>query len=511
MVSILLLLAAAASAVLADGQYRSRPDLSPPQLNVTVEAPDANGTEYVFVAPYGGSLAQPGAYIYRKNGDLIWSGIGYYAGFVGNFHRTTYNEQPVLQAFQGTIDNTHGEGWGYQVLLDQNYQHVATAKAANHRIPSIHEFNVIDGKTALVEVYTPTPWNLSAYGGNASQQWIGDGYFQEFDIATGDLIFEWNALDHIDPAESLISLASAAADSALTASTSWDFIHINSVDKDREGNYLVSSRHLSTIFKVNGTDGRILWRLSYSNPSTFTLPTGFAFGFQHHARWHAQSATKETATKETISFFDNSNAGTGLVYNNVSRALVVELDLHTKTATVLREAPAPYGISAASQGDAQFLDDGRVFVNWGSAGAMTEFDADDEVVYHAWIAEEGMSYRGFLGNWTGTPAEEPAIVAYLDGSAKRDALRVYVSWNGDTETVGWRFYGLGLGTGRNATTSGPVFLGQVERSSFETVLVTDRVGVAASTGRVYAVAVGKEGGVLGRTRAVRVQEWVALG
>lgn len=178
MASILLLLAAAASAVLADGQYRSRPDLSPPQLNVTVEAPDANGTEYVFVAPYGGSLAQPGAYIYRKNGDLIWSGIGYYAGFVGNFHRTTYNEQPVLQAFQGTIDNTHGEGWGYQVLLDQNYQHVATAKAANHRIPSIHEFNVIDGKTALVEVYTPTPWNLSAYGGNASQQWIGDGYFQ---------------------------------------------------------------------------------------------------------------------------------------------------------------------------------------------------------------------------------------------------------------------------------------------------------------------------------------------
>ncbi|PYI28154.1 arylsulfotransferase, partial [Aspergillus indologenus CBS 114.80] len=481
----------------ADGQYRSRPDLSPPTLNVTVEAPDANGTEYVFVAPYGASLAQPGAYIYRKNGDLVWSGIGYYAGFVGNFHRTTYHDQPVLQAFEGTIDSTHGEGWGYQVLLDQNYQPVATAKAANHRIPSIHEFNVIDGKTALVEVYTPTPWNLSAYGGNASQQWIGDGYFQEFDIATGDLIFEWNALDHIDPGESLIPLASAAADSGLTAATSWDFIHINSVDKDGDGNYLVSSRHLSTIFKVNGTDGRILWRLSSANPSTFTLPSTFEFGFQHHARWHYHSATKEI-----ISFFDNSNAGTGLVFNNVSRAVVVELDLRNHTATVLRAAPAPYGISAASQGDAQFLDDGRVFVNWGSAGAITEFDAQDAVVYHAWLADDGVSYRGFLGNWTGTPVEEPAIVAYRTSGP--DALRVYVSWNGDTETVGWRFYGLS----ERVNASAPVFLGQVERSSFETVLVSDRVGVVGETGRVYAVAVGKEGGVLGRTRAVRALEWV---
>ncbi|PYH47882.1 arylsulfotransferase family protein [Aspergillus saccharolyticus JOP 1030-1] len=448
--------------VVADGQYRSRPDLSPPKLNITVAAPNANGSEYVFLAPYGSALQQPGAYIYRKNGDLVWSGIGYYAGFVGNFHPTTYNGEPVLQAFEGTIDSSHGEGWGYQVLLNEHYEPVATAKAANHRVPSLHEFNVIAGKTALVEVYTPTPWNLSAYGGNASQQWIGDGYFQEFDIATGDLVFEWNALDHINPKDSLIHLASSTANTGLTSATSWDFIHINSVDKSpTQGHYLVSSRHLSTIFKINGTDGRIIWRLGGSN-STFTPSPPFSFGFQHHARWHYQSPTTEI-----ISFFDNSNDGAGQVYNNVSRALVVALDLPTQKATVVRTATAPYGISAASQGNAQLLADGRIFVNWGAAGAVTEFDAADRVAYHAWIeGEASMSYRGFVGNWTGRPKEEPAIVAYYQSAGSR--LRVYVSWNGDTETVGWRFYALGSSGNNGSDTRS---LGAVERSSFETVLV----------------------------------------
>lgn len=173
-----LLLAALSPLAIADGQYRSRPDLSPPKLNITIPAPDANGTEYVFLAPYSDDIQQSGAYIYRKNGDLIWSGIGYYAGFVANFHTTTYQGQTVLQAFQGTMDTSHGEGFGQQVILNQNYEHVVTAKAGNHRIPSIHEFNVIDGKTALVEVYLPTVANLSAYGGNSSQKWIGDGLFQ---------------------------------------------------------------------------------------------------------------------------------------------------------------------------------------------------------------------------------------------------------------------------------------------------------------------------------------------
>ncbi|PYH95518.1 hypothetical protein BO71DRAFT_377430 [Aspergillus ellipticus CBS 707.79] len=486
----LLLAAASLPFAAADGQYRSRPDLSPPLLNITVPVQDANGSEYVFIAPYSDYIQQSGAYIYRKNGDLIWSGIGYYAGFVANFHPTTYHNETVLQAFQGTMDTLHGEGFGQYVLLNQSYEHVATAKTGNHRIPSIHEFNVIDGETALVEIYLPTVTNLSAYGGNSSQQWIGNGLFQEFNIETGELIFEWNSLDHVDPADSLIKLNSSSVESGLNSIDTWDYIHLNSVDKDPEGNYLLSSRHFSTIFKINGTDGSIIWQLG-GNHSTFAY--NFTFGFQHDARWRDQ-----TATTETISFFDNSADGT-ITFNNVSRALFVELNHLDNTATIRRKATAPYAIQADSQGNVQALPNGKLFVNWGQAGAFTEFSADDRVIYHAWI-EDGVSYRGFLSNWTGTPYEVPAIAAYVEA---RNTTRLYVSWNGDTETKGWKFYQ--TADKKNRTQ----FLGEVARSSFETSLVWKGEGEASEV-RYYAEAVDAADRVLGRSEAVRATEFIRI-
>ncbi|PWY83373.1 hypothetical protein BO70DRAFT_313657 [Aspergillus heteromorphus CBS 117.55] len=486
----LLLAAACLPFATADGQYRSRPDISTPQLNITVPAPDANGTEYVFIAPYSDYIQQSGAYIYRKNGDLIWSGIGYYAGFVANFHTTTYHGETVLQAFQGTMDTLHGEGFGQYVLLNQNYEHVVTAKTGNHRIPSIHEFNVIDGKTALVEIYLPTVANLSAYGGNPSQQWIGNGLFQEFDIETGELVFEWNSLDHLDPADSLIKLNSSSAESGLNSTDTWDYVHLNSVDKDKEGNYLLSSRHFSTIFKINGSDGSIIWQLGGLH-STFTY--NFTFGFQHHARWHYESEQKEV-----ISFFDNSGDGT-ITFNNVSRALIVELDHTNNTATILRKATAPYGIQAASQGNVQLLSDANLFVNWGQAGAITQFNSDNEVIYHAFI-EEAVSYRGFLSNWTGTPYEDPAIAAYVDSS---NTTRLYVSWNGDTETRGWRFY-------QTASGNQTQYLGAVARTSFETTLLWESEEHPAKSGAYYAEAVDAENRVLGRTNPVTATEYIRI-
>lgn len=125
-----------------------------------------------------GDSERPGPYIYRKDGDLVWAGTGYYAGFVANFHPTTYHGKPVLQAFQGGMDRAHGEGYGHNVLLDQSYQHVITSTGSNHRVSSIHEFNVIGGETALIEVFYTTPVDLSAYGGNSSQVWLGNGIFQ---------------------------------------------------------------------------------------------------------------------------------------------------------------------------------------------------------------------------------------------------------------------------------------------------------------------------------------------
>ncbi|KAE8377965.1 ASST-domain-containing protein [Aspergillus bertholletiae] len=479
-----LLLAAAASVPFSstDEQYRSRPDLTVPKLNITVPAPDANGTEYVFVAPYADATQQPSAYIYRKDGDLVWSGVGYYAGFVANFHPTTYNGQTVLQAFQGSIDQNHGEGVGQHVLLDQSYEHVVTTKTGNYHIPSIHEFTVVNGETALVEVYRPTIADLTPYGGNSSQQWLGNGLFQEFDITTGELLFEWNSLDYLDPADSLNTLGSSAWNSGLSSAQTWDYVHINSIDKGNDGSYLVSSRHFSTIFKINGTDGSIIWQLG-GNRSTFTQD--FTFGFQHDARWQSQSGDIDV-----ISFFDNSGNGK-ITYNNVSRALFVQLNHTDNSATVVRKATAPYQLQATSQGNAQLLPNDNLFVNWGSARAFTEFGADNEVLYHAFI-EDGVSYRGFIANWTGTPSEPPALAAYVDAA---NTTRLYVSWNGDTETKVWRFYQAQGGRSNDELR----YLGEQSRSSFETIFIWESEVRPTHDVKFYAEAIDGNGDVLVRS------------
>lgn len=58
---------------------------------------------------------------------------------------------------------------------------------------------------------------------------------------------------------------------------------MNSVDKDSAGNYLISSRHFSTVFYVSPA-GDILWELNGRN-SSFQMGEGTEFHFQHDARW----------------------------------------------------------------------------------------------------------------------------------------------------------------------------------------------------------------------------------
>ena len=45
------------------------------------------------------------------------------------------------------------------------------------------------------------------------------------------------------------------------------------------------------------------------------------------------------------------------------------------------------------------------------------------------------NYRAYHYNWIGFPNKETAIVALDDGKE----TKIFVSWNGDTETIGWQF------------------------------------------------------------------------
>ncbi|KAM5344559.1 hypothetical protein ACJ41O_013094 [Fusarium nematophilum] len=487
--------------VAGDWQYRSRPDLTPPRLNITVPSKHGLVEEgFIFVAPYPGpdqGPVQPAAYIFRDDGDLVWSGLSFFAGGVANFRVDTWNGQQVLSAFQGQNAETIGRAYGYHSLLNSRYEVIKVVRGLSHKLTSAHEFHIVDGRTALAEIGSTLPIGLSRWGGTEGQDWIVSTGFQELDVETSRVLFEWESIDHVDPKYSIFPLSEGR-----NTSTAWDYFHLNSVEKDDQGNYIISARHTSAIYKINGTTGGIVWTLG-GLASSFKVDPETAFAYQHDARLLHRS---DDGNVEILSLFDNAASHDHHI-SPFSRGRIIQLNHETKTAKALHTYNAPDGISAQSQGNAQVLPNGNVFVNWGQAGAVTEFSQDGDVLFHAYVDSAPVgrlvqNYRGFRFNWTGIPSEEPAVVAIR--SKVGGAVGIYVSWNGDTETAIWRFYAKSISNPIEQRERRETLLGEVKRTGFETRLGVESADLDHSL--VFVEAVDVRGEVLRRSPAVVVSQ-----
>lgn len=282
-----------------------------------------------------------------------------------------------------------------------------------------------------------------------------------------------------------------------TSNTAWNHFHINSVDKDDEGHYLISARNYCAIFKINGTSGDIIWQLGgLYGRSTLDVAPSARFAFQHDARFLNRSAD---GAIEVISLHDNAAHTGGWGDDLFTNGKILQLNHTDGTASLLAKYPAPDELTAWSQGNVQVLPSGNVFANWGQAGAVTEFNAAGDVLFHAYldsapVGKQVQSYRGFRFEWHGTPSETPALVVIK--GAEGDHVDLYVSWNGDTETRSWRFWAQSKDGAR-------VLLGDVERRGFETHL---RLGSSRldRDAVVTAEAVGSQGETLVTTPLVAV-------
>lgn len=207
--------------VCADWQYRSRPDLAPPILNIT-KTPAENSTSpgNIFVAPFSGEKdvsfelpRQPAPYIFKDTGELIWSGFSYYSIWAANFQAGKLNGEDVLLSFEGSHNPKYGHGHGHVTFLNQNYEVIKEVRAGHHHIMDKHEFNIINKHTGLIQIYHPVRRFLGKYGATEEQQWIIDAKFQELNLTSGKVVFEWSSLKHISPHESVLPIYSGQAGS----------------------------------------------------------------------------------------------------------------------------------------------------------------------------------------------------------------------------------------------------------------------------------------------------------
>jgi Arylsulfotransferase (ASST) len=261
------------------------------------------------------------------------------------------------------------------------------------------------------------PADLSAYGGPAQGQLL-EGVVQEIDIATGAVVFEWHSAEHVPVSESYLPQTAGL----------WDYFHLNSIDVTDDDDILVSARHTSTVYKLDRASGDILWRLGGMN-SDFAMGDGTRFAYQHDARDHGNGL---------VSIFDDGAFNPVSAIEPASRAIRLQLDTSAMTAELAHADVNPRGVVSFAEGNVQLLDDGGVFVGWGTNPEMSEFDADGTLRYDAVLAGGGTSYRAFRAPWTGRPAGPPNLSAHpnADGSTQ-----LYVSWNGITDMSDWQIHG----------------------------------------------------------------------
>ena len=281
------------------------------------------------------------------------------------------------------------------------------------------------------------------------------------------MLFEWHSLDHVALSESHWPVPEDAAKEA------YDYVHLNSVGIDNDGDLLVSARHTWTGYKIDRQTGSVRWRLG-GKRSDFDFEDGAEFAYQHDIRRRADGA---------ITLFDNA-ASQAPQPGKRSRALALELDEGNRTASVADEWVHPDDLLSETQGNTQVLPDGNVFVGWGSQPAFSEFTADGKLVFDGRIAEGNDNYRAYRGSWTGRPATNPALA--IDGA------NVVVSWNGATGVARWELL---AGPRRSAVR--PV--ASAAKRGFETALP-----LPADARFVVARALGPRGRTLGESPAVPV-------
>lgn len=392
------------------------------------------------------------------------------------------------------VGTSRGEG----LILGSDYR-VMRGVHFNGTSPSvdIHEFTLIDnGAAAIMTQYRPVPADLSAYG-IPGIGYVYDPVFQEQRLWDGAILFEWRSSDHIGLEESNVTFFGG------TAQSPWDYFHINSIHKagDGSGDYLVSARHTSAIYKISGRDGSVKWRLGGSN-SDFTIApeASLKSGKEDLGRWfHFQHDAMLLYTEgddEIISLFDNGRTPQQVLDSPFSRGLVMRLDTQRRLATIEAEyftESRPQDSTLA--GSMRRLSNGNTLVGWGKTGCLTEYNRYSRPVFEACLLDEGRPalYRVHKSErWVGHPSGKPSIMSY---SKSRQMTAVYVSWNGATEIRSWRIFGSEGGRGPDIIWE-EILVGP--KSGFETLLGP----LPQFLHSVYAEALDSEGHVLGVSEAV---------
>ena len=186
----------------------------------------------------------------------------------------------------------------------------------------------------------------------------------------------------------------------------WDPYHLNSIQLQEDGSFVISLRNTWAAYKVDIATGRIEWLLG-GKRSSYTFGPGAEFQWQHNVMVHPGTPL--------VTVFDDhccriTPAGKP-VMTGPSRGLVLKLDPTTHTATLVDQYAHGATFDTEYMGDIEPLPGGNEFVGWGSARRFPEYTASGRMLLDAALPAPDVTYRVTLEPWVGLPLYPPSAAA----------------------------------------------------------------------------------------------------
>ncbi|HZY39045.1 MAG TPA: aryl-sulfate sulfotransferase [Mucilaginibacter sp.] len=227
---------------------------------------------------------------------------------------------------------------------------------------TIHHEILRNDKNQLVTLYVDKRvMDLSSIGGSKKDTVAGDGILVMDNKAKK--IWRWSVFDVLDPLKD-----------AKLLKIKKDWIHANSLNFDKDGNYIISFFNNGQIWKVDAHTGKVIWK--FGKGGTITMPAECDFTQAHAAHINAYG---------NLMFFDNG------VEKHQSGVFALKLDEKNKTSKLDLHIKLPKEVFNGRMGSAYMINDTSVLVCCSKRHIMVLADRKGTLL---WTMETAMpSYR----------------------------------------------------------------------------------------------------------------------
>lgn len=316
-------------------------------------------------------LTQPGSLvIINDKGNIVW-----YEPFMKGVKVSHWTDKGTILCIVGSekIPSSGGDEI-YDIALDGTIlRHIKVGGNDVRKLTGMvhHEIRYDSDGNIYALKFTQKQFDLSSVSGKKIDTVHGDGIVV-FD-KQNKKIWEWSVLDHLDP----------LADKNILK-TKKDWVHANALYKDRDGNFLISFRDMSQVWKVQYPSGKVLWKMG--DKGDFKIDTASSFSWQHAIHYNEYGQ---------LMMLDNG------VKRKQSRALTFQVDEKNKVLTAMLNVMLPKPYFTSTKGNCSILDHDKVLFCLTDPRVFVITDLKGKILWRVNLA--GDPYRveeakGFLRN-----------------------------------------------------------------------------------------------------------------